>query len=806
MTTIPDGRLRRRGAALALLATVAALGAPACRAPEKDTAPRVLLIGLDGLDPLLLERHAAEGRVPHLARLMREGAWGPLRSREPLLSPLLWTTIATGRRPQDHGVLDFVEAGPDGKAVPISSTRRKLPALWNVASEFDVPSGFVGWYASWPAETTKGFLVSDRLGFHQVKSARAEAGATWPEGLAAELRERFGEPRADLDATRRVFLRDPGATLTPDGQKRLGELAKLHATSELYRRALPYLQARFRTRLLGVYFEIVDACGHLFMEDAPPRRPGIADADFLAFSETVDRCYAYQDEVTGDLLKVAGPETVTMVLSDHGFKSGEQRPRTSGRADTGLAPLWHRLHGVLLVHGKGVRPGTRIEGAGLLDITPTVLALLRVPPSRETTGQPLAQAFEPGTLPTTLRPVTAYAPPPPRTAPQEAAADPEAIERLHALGYIGAPGTELPHDAEARTPASWLNEGSARAADGDEEGALRAWSKSLELDPKNVSALAFSGRARLARGNLERARALLDRAFAVNPQSAMVRLQRASLALKEGDLAAARDELRAAEALDDNIPGLHLAKARLASAFGAPEAALAALAQAEGLTDSPGLLAEITLFRASLLDGLGRADESRAALEAAAKHAPAARIAAARGELALERQDWAEAARWLGEAARQEPGNATVERQLGQALAGARDDAAAEAAFRRAIAAAKTDEDLEGAYGDLALLLQGRGRDPAPLLEDATRKAPRSARLWGLLGAAHGRAGREDAAIRAYERSVSLSPTPLACNTLAALLVASGGDRDRATALWRQSLALDPDQPDVRRFLRTHGG
>jgi Flp pilus assembly protein TadD len=53
---------------------------------------------------------------------------------------------------------------------------------------------------------------------------------------------------------------------------------------------------------------------------------------------------------------------------------------------------------------------------------------------------------------------------------------------------------------------------------------------------------------------------------------------------------------------------------------------------------------------------------------------------------------------------------------------------------------------------------------------------------------------------------VALSPTPLACNTLAALLVSQGGDRDRASALWRQSLALDPDQPDVRRFLRTHGG
>ena len=105
-------------------------------------------------------------------------------------------------------------------------------------------------------------------------------------------------------------------------------------------------------------------------------------------------------------------------------------------------------------------------------------------------------------------------------------------------------------------------------------------------------------------------------------------------------------------------------------------------------------------------------------------------------------------------------------------------------------------------------MLQGQGRDPeaVALLEEATRKVPRSARLWGMLGAAQGRAGRPDAAILAYERSVALSPTPLACNTLAALVVSNGGDRARAAALWRQSLALDPNQPQIRQFLRAHGG
>src|SRR6185295_17661328 len=68
--------------------------------------PRVLLLGVDGADPAILERLIGAGKLPTFGRLRREGAFGPLRSREPLLSPVLWTTIATGRTPQDHGVLD----------------------------------------------------------------------------------------------------------------------------------------------------------------------------------------------------------------------------------------------------------------------------------------------------------------------------------------------------------------------------------------------------------------------------------------------------------------------------------------------------------------------------------------------------------------------------------------------------------------------------------------------------------------------------------------------------------------------------
>jgi len=118
-------------AGLSLLPLLSLLGVTACGLVGR-TGPRVLLVGVDGADPDVLDRLIGSGKLPTFARLKREGAYGRLRSREPLLSPIVWTSIATGRKGQDHGVLDFVEAAEDGKPVPITSSRRRVPALWNI--------------------------------------------------------------------------------------------------------------------------------------------------------------------------------------------------------------------------------------------------------------------------------------------------------------------------------------------------------------------------------------------------------------------------------------------------------------------------------------------------------------------------------------------------------------------------------------------------------------------------------------------------------------------------------------------------
>ena len=100
------------------------------------TEHRVLILGLDGTDPRAIDLLISEGRLPNFARLRSEGAYGRLRSQKPLLSPVIWTTIATGKSPEEHGIGHFVAVDEaTGEQLPATSDMRKVKALWNIASE-----------------------------------------------------------------------------------------------------------------------------------------------------------------------------------------------------------------------------------------------------------------------------------------------------------------------------------------------------------------------------------------------------------------------------------------------------------------------------------------------------------------------------------------------------------------------------------------------------------------------------------------------------------------------------------------------
>ena len=247
----------------------------ALRARPELARSRVFLLGLDGCDPVLVEDLVRQGRLPNFKRLMAEGAFGPLRSQEPMLSPLLWTTIATGKWPTEHGVLDFMIADPEDpkKRVTVEGRNRQVEAIWDVVGRYGSKVGVVGWLASHPAEKVNGFAVSERTEplayLLKHKPDPSDEGKTWPPGLLAELAPQRKTPKKITFAEAAPFVRMDEAdwrTACRDDQfsseNRVNNLRLILAASENFRRVSLHLWKKERPRLHCSYFQILDAVCH----------------------------------------------------------------------------------------------------------------------------------------------------------------------------------------------------------------------------------------------------------------------------------------------------------------------------------------------------------------------------------------------------------------------------------------------------------------------------------------------------------------------------------------------------------------
>jgi predicted AlkP superfamily phosphohydrolase/phosphomutase/tetratricopeptide (TPR) repeat protein len=526
-------------------------------------AKKLLLIGWDAADWQMIHPLMDAGRMPNLQRIVDGGISGNILTLQPLLSPILWTSIATGKRAPQHGILGFVEPTPDGTSLrPVSSTSRKCKAIWNILTQAGKRCHAIGWYASHPAEAISGVCVSnqfcvappsatpDNWPLASASVAPASAGDAiadlriHPDEIPLDLIQQFIPHAAALNTAKPAI-----AHLLRALSKRLAECLTIHAVATDLMEHHPW-------DFCTVYYEAIDQIGHDFMVYHPPQMRHLPDDVFLAFSNVMTAVYELQDKLLGRLLELAGEDAHVMIVSDHGFLSGDRRP-----TEPVDAARWHRNFGMIAARGAGLKRDELLRGATLLDIAPTILTLFGLPVGQDMEGKVLVNAFE--RMPEIARIESWEKVDDPNAPPREisAADDPEvaaeAMRQLVELGYLDAPGEDvLRNIARARAEqrfnlAASLMDG-RRASD-----ALLITAQLMRDFPDEMRHAVLHGQAAVPLadpGALEQAIAALER---LAPDNRQLELFRGFLASFRGDEQAALRHFQTAGERTPDDPWVH---------------------------------------------------------------------------------------------------------------------------------------------------------------------------------------------------------------------------------------------------------
>ncbi len=417
-------------------------------------AERVLLLGWDAADWKIIQPLLDAGLMPNLERMISAGVMGKLLSLQPMYSPMLWNSIATGKRADKHGVHGFIEPDPLGGVRPVTSTSRRCKALWNILTQAGLHAHVLGWFASHPAEPINGICVTNQFG-----SARGIApGAPWPLPPETVHPPRLTETFMELRVHPSSLAVEDFLPFIPEARSidqtkdsRLGIAAHMLSECASMHAAATWVMENEPWDFIAICDTSIDHICHQFMHYHPPRMAHIPEADFELYKKVVDGIYCFHDMLLGRLLELAGEDTTVILCSDHGYYSDNLRPLLTPAEAAGPA-VWHRPYGILAMKGPGIRADEWIFGPPtLLDITPTVLSILGLPIGADMDGKPLMEAFEKRfevALIPSWEAIEGEAGMHPPDRQNDPAANRALLQQMIALGYIEKPEADAEKAAE----------------------------------------------------------------------------------------------------------------------------------------------------------------------------------------------------------------------------------------------------------------------------------------------------------------------------------------------------------------------
>jgi hypothetical protein len=453
---VPHSLQRYPAAAAALVLAASLSGVLSCSAGEElesnaGEAPsqRVLILGIDGASNKLIEPMMAAGELPHLAAIASKGVRGYLRPGYPLLSPRIWTTVATGREPEEHGIEHWVKRDESGAWRLFTNSDRRVHALWNIVGARGRRVGVVNWLITQPPDKVNGVMITDHalpgMTESRIPMARKFARGFDPgaeDVMVLGTKTAYAHPEewvARAAAAQRIDAPLTGIANPfygpgwADTNRLIEFFRRVFEEDQVVTRTALTVENELRPALLMVYLPGVDRISHFLWDGIeipdppPPHRTILPEQVRAKHRATLKTYYRFTDALIGLLAASFGPDDLVVVISDHGFEAGAAAGTMPGDHTTEEA-----RDGILYARGPGLPAGETVETIAAADLAPTVLAWLGLPIAGDMAGRPAPYL----SAPTVERIATYETSPIERVDTPASPAEEAILEQLRELGYV----------------------------------------------------------------------------------------------------------------------------------------------------------------------------------------------------------------------------------------------------------------------------------------------------------------------------------------------------------------------------------
>ena len=368
--------------------------------------PRVVVVGVNGMELDILRPLLLQGQLPNLAKVIRNGAYGKLRTVSSPNCPRVYTTMFTSTRPEEHGVTGFLVGG-----ITANTNMLKEEPIWSILSKNGVTVGMANVPATFPVMPVNGYMVSGMLTRGKScedgvlcapKLSEVEGGdAVYPKEMKAELLKNVGDFYIDCE-------RMPAAADLKGHESEVINkwLDKVQLIREQQTKLFDYVLTNHPTDFTWIVQSCEDRTGHWLYPIAPFNvgyNPKIETVRPDAFPDQ----YIQFDKVLGTILKHVDENTYLIVVSDHGIKPLREFEETDPHAHMDhekTTPVIAKhdfadgddVPGAFFAMGPGIKRDLRLMGfeASVYDIAPTILHIYGIGQPEQMRGHVLSEIFE----------------------------------------------------------------------------------------------------------------------------------------------------------------------------------------------------------------------------------------------------------------------------------------------------------------------------------------------------------------------------------------------------------------------------